>query len=43
MVGLGSQKLVDEGKGRKAREASRRVEVTLFTAKPLTMSAAGGN
>ncbi len=43
MVGLGSQKLVDEGKGRKAREASRRVEVTLFTAKPLTTSAAGGN
>jgi OOP family OmpA-OmpF porin len=43
MVGLGSQKLIDEGKGRKAREASRRVEVTLFTAKPLTMSAAGGN
>jgi OmpA-OmpF porin, OOP family len=43
MVGLGSQKLIDEGKGRKGREASRRVEVTLFTAKPLTMSAAGGN
>jgi outer membrane protein OmpA-like peptidoglycan-associated protein len=43
MVGLGSQKLIDDGKGRKAREASRRVEVTLFTAKPLTMSAAGGN
>jgi len=37
MVGLGSQKLIDEGKGKKAREASRRVEVTVFTAKPLTM------
>jgi OmpA-OmpF porin, OOP family len=43
MVGLGDQKLIDEGKGRKAREASRRVEITVFTAKPLTMSAAGGN
>jgi OmpA-OmpF porin, OOP family len=41
-VGLGSQKLIDDGKGKKAREASRRVEVTLYTAKPLTMSAAGG-
>lgn len=43
MVGLGSQKLIDEGKGRKAREASRRVEITVYTAKPLTMGAAGGN
>ena len=43
MVGLGDQKLVDEGKGKKAREASRRVEIMLYTAKPLTMSAAGGN
>jgi OOP family OmpA-OmpF porin len=42
MVGLGAQKLIDEGKGKKGREASRRVEVTVFTAKPLTMSAAGG-
>ncbi len=41
MVGLGSQKLVDEGKGRKGREASRRVEITVYTAKPLTMGAAG--
>jgi len=41
-VGLGNQKLIDEGKGRKAREASRRVEITVYTAKPLTMSAAGG-
>ncbi len=40
-VGLGDQKLIDEGKGKKAREASRRVEITVFTAKPLT--AAGGN
>lgn len=43
MVGLGDQKLIDEGKGRKAREASRRVEITVYTAKPLTTSAAGGN
>jgi OmpA-OmpF porin, OOP family len=43
MVGLGDQKLIDEGKGKKAREASRRVEIMLYTAKPLTMSAAGGN
>jgi OOP family OmpA-OmpF porin len=42
MVGLGAQKLIDQGKGKKAREASRRVEVTLYTAKPLTVSAAGG-
>jgi outer membrane protein OmpA-like peptidoglycan-associated protein len=43
MVGLGDQKLVDKGKGRKAREASRRVEITVYTAKPLTTTAAGGN
>lgn len=43
MVGLGDQKLIDEGKGKKAREASRRVEITVYTAKPLTSSAAGGN
>jgi len=43
MVGLGDQKLIDEGKGKKAREASRRVEITVYTAKPLTTSAAGGN
>jgi outer membrane protein OmpA-like peptidoglycan-associated protein len=42
MVGLGDQKLIDDGKGKKAREASRRVEITVYTAKPLTMSAAGG-
>jgi outer membrane protein OmpA-like peptidoglycan-associated protein len=35
-VGLGQQKLIDEGKGRAAREASRRVEITVYTAKPLT-------
>ncbi|HEY2645626.1 MAG TPA: OmpA family protein [Candidatus Acidoferrales bacterium] len=40
-VGLGSQKLVDEGKGKKGREASRRVEITLYTAKPLAVSSAG--
>lgn len=42
-VGLGDQKLIDEGKGRKAREESRRVEITVYTAKPLTSGAAGGN
>lgn len=35
-VGLGEQKLIDEGKGKKAREESRRVEVTIYTAKPLS-------
>jgi len=44
MVGLGEQKLIDEGKGRKAREASRRVEITVFSAPPLSQGgAAGGN
>ncbi len=43
VVGLGDQKLIDEGKGKKAREASRRAEITVYTAKPLNMSAAGGN
>jgi outer membrane protein OmpA-like peptidoglycan-associated protein len=43
MVGLGDQKLIDEGKGKKAREASRRVEITVYTAKPLTTASAGGN
>ena len=35
-IGLGEQKLIDEGKGAKARAASRRVEVTVYTAKPLS-------
>jgi OOP family OmpA-OmpF porin len=43
MVGLGDQKLIDEGKGRDARAQSRRVEITVYTAKPLTSAAAGGN
>jgi OmpA-OmpF porin, OOP family len=43
MVGLGDQKLIDEGKGKEARQASRRVEITVYTAKPLTVAAAGGN
>jgi OOP family OmpA-OmpF porin len=43
MVGLGDQKLIDDGKGKEARAASRRVEITVYTAKPLTASAAGGN
>lgn len=42
-VGLGDQKLIDEGKGRDARAQSRRVEITVYTAKPLTASATGGN
>ncbi len=32
MVGLGSQKLADEGKGREARMRNRRVEVKIFSA-----------
>ena len=43
MVGLRDHKLIDEGKGKKAREASRRVEITVYTAKPLSASATGGN
>lgn len=43
MVGLGEQKLIDEGKGKKAREQSRRVEITVYGAKPLSASGAGGN
>jgi outer membrane protein OmpA-like peptidoglycan-associated protein len=43
MIGLGDQKLIDNGKGRKAREASRRVEVTIFGAKALTVSGGAGN
>jgi len=42
-VGLGEQKLIDEGKGKKAREQSRRVEIIIYTAKPLSTSGAGGN
>jgi outer membrane protein OmpA-like peptidoglycan-associated protein len=38
MVGLGDQKLIDNGKGKKARQESRRVEVTIFGAKALTAS-----
>jgi OmpA-OmpF porin, OOP family len=43
MVGLGEQKLIDEGKGKKAREESRRVEITVYSAKPLSASATAGN
>jgi len=43
MVGLGEQKLIDEGKGRKAREESRRVEITVFSAKPLSASTSASN
>src|SRR6202167_2555169 len=43
MVGLGDQKLIDEGKGKKAREASRRVEITVYSAQPLATSAPNGN
>jgi len=38
VIGLGEQKLIDEGKGRKAREESRRAEVTIYSAKPLSAS-----
>ena len=43
MVGLGEQKLIENGKGRKARQESRRVEITIFSAKPLTASGPGVN
>jgi OmpA-OmpF porin, OOP family len=43
MVGLGEQKLIDEGKGKKAREESRRVEITIYSAKPLSASSTTGN
>jgi OOP family OmpA-OmpF porin len=43
MVGLGDQKLIDNGKGKEARQASRRVEITVYTAKPLSAAATGGN
>lgn len=43
MVGLGDQKLIDEGKGKEARKASRRAEITVYTAKPLSASSTGGN
>jgi OOP family OmpA-OmpF porin len=42
MVGLGEQKLIDEGKGKQARAASRRVEITIYSAEPLTASATNG-
>ena len=43
VVGLGEQKLIDEGKGRKAREESRRAEITGYSAKPLSASSTTGN
>jgi OmpA-OmpF porin, OOP family len=43
MVGLGEQKLIDEGKGKEARQASRRVEITIYSAKPLTAPSTSGN
>jgi outer membrane protein OmpA-like peptidoglycan-associated protein len=43
MIGLGEQKLIDEGKGRKAREESRRAEITIYSAKPLSASSTTGN
>jgi OmpA-OmpF porin, OOP family len=39
MVGLGEQNLIDEGKGRQAREESRRVEITVYSANALSNSA----
>ncbi len=43
MVGLGKQKLIDEGKGRKAREESRRVEVSVYSAMQLSASTTASN
>jgi outer membrane protein OmpA-like peptidoglycan-associated protein len=36
VIGLGEQNLVDNGRTRKAREESRRAQVTIYTAKPLS-------
>jgi outer membrane protein OmpA-like peptidoglycan-associated protein len=36
VIGLGEQNLVDNGRTRKAREESRRAEITIYTAKPLS-------
>jgi outer membrane protein OmpA-like peptidoglycan-associated protein len=41
VIGLGEQKLIDNGRTRKAREESRRAEVTIYTAKPLPEASAG--
>jgi len=43
MVGLGDQKLIDDGKGKKGREESRRVEITVYGAKPLSASTTAAN
>ena len=45
MIGLGEQKLVDEGHGREANAKNRRVEVKVFTADQVTasLSATPGN
>jgi OOP family OmpA-OmpF porin len=40
-AGLGEQKLIESGKDRKARQESRRVEITIFSAKPLIASETG--
>jgi OmpA-OmpF porin, OOP family len=42
MVGLGEQNLIDQGKGRKAREESRRVEITVYSANALSTTATAG-
>jgi OmpA-OmpF porin, OOP family len=42
LVGLGKEKLADEGKGREARAKNRRVEVTVFSADTRQGSAQGG-
>lgn len=36
VIGLGKQKLVDNGHTRQDREQSRRAEITIYTAKPLS-------
>jgi OOP family OmpA-OmpF porin len=43
VVGLGDQKLIDNGKGRKAREESRRAEITVYAAPPVTGGGSSGN
>jgi len=43
MVGLGDQKLIDDGKGKEARKQSRRVEITVYSAKPLSASTSASN
>jgi outer membrane protein OmpA-like peptidoglycan-associated protein len=43
MVGLGEQKLIDNGKGKDARQASRRVEISIMSAESLHGQAVASN